>query len=188
MKRLIMKMIRKQLHAYGAQYDYDCSYMADIADTSLSALLKLALFQGMTNHRKQVPLTPYFAVKLRAALHEDCGPCVQLVTNMAAQAGLENATIQAILEGNMGALDHETRLACTFCEQVIARDPEADNSRAQVYQLWGNDGVISLSYAICSARLYPSMKYALGHGQSCQRVHIEETSIHPQALQFDTAI
>jgi hypothetical protein len=37
---------------------------------------------------------------------------------------------------------------------------------------WGKRGLISLAFAMLSARMYPTLKYALGHGQACTRLVI----------------
>jgi len=34
----------------------------------------------------------------------------------------------------------------------------------------GPRAVVSLAFAIAAARIYPTVKYAMGHGQSCSRV------------------
>jgi hypothetical protein len=35
---------------------------------------------------------------------------------------------------------------------------------------WGRRAVVSLAFAITAARVYPTVKYALGHGKACTRV------------------
>jgi hypothetical protein len=41
-----------------------------------------------------------------------------------------------------------------------------------VLRLWGQRGLTSLALAITAAHLYPTMKYALGHGHACRRLTI----------------
>jgi hypothetical protein len=44
--------------------------------------------------------------------------------------------------------------------------------REGILRRWGERGLISLAFAILSARMYPTLKYALGHGQACTRLVI----------------
>ena len=44
--------------------------------------------------------------------------------------------------------------------------------REEVLRRWGKRGLISLAFAMLSARMYPTLKYALGHGQACTRLMI----------------
>jgi hypothetical protein len=37
---------------------------------------------------------------------------------------------------------------------------------------WGRRGLVSLGFRILAARMYPTLKYALGHGQACTRLKI----------------
>jgi hypothetical protein len=40
---------------------------------------------------------------------------------------------------------------------------------------------VSLAFAITAARVYPTSKYALGHGKACQRVVVAGETIAPRA-------
>ncbi len=44
--------------------------------------------------------------------------------------------------------------------------------RPEVVARWGERGLVTLAFAIASARVYPTVKYALGYGQACRRVAI----------------
>ena len=44
--------------------------------------------------------------------------------------------------------------------------------REQVVARWGKTGLVSLGFALTSARLFPTLKYALGHGRACTRVTV----------------
>ena len=37
---------------------------------------------------------------------------------------------------------------------------------------FGKRGLIALSFAMLAARMYPTLKYALGHGRTCTRLAI----------------
>jgi hypothetical protein len=50
--------------------------------------------------------------------------------------------------------------------------PEADDLREEVVRQWGKRALISLAFAIMAARLFPTLKYAMGHGRACTRLTI----------------
>ena len=55
---------------------------------------------------------------------------------------------------------------------MLAHAPEADDLRDEVVRMWGKRALISLAFAIMAARLFPTLKYALGHGRACTRLTI----------------
>jgi hypothetical protein len=44
--------------------------------------------------------------------------------------------------------------------------------RAAIVDCWGQRGLVSLAFAITAGRIFPTLKYALGHGHACMRVTI----------------
>ena len=42
---------------------------------------------------------------------------------------------------------------------------------------WGRRALVSLAFAITAARIYPTVKYALGHGKACMRVVVGDTAV-----------
>jgi hypothetical protein len=66
----------------------------------------------------------------------------------------------------------EVVLAYRFAKASLARDAAADELRIEIVKRWGQQGLISLAFALASARIFPTVKYALGHGQACSRVTV----------------
>lgn len=170
-------LLARLLSNFGQRYDYDTAYMKEVLDVNAAAFLKLSLLQGMTNHRKVIPVEPYYAAKLVTVISEDCGPCTQLAVNMALEAGVDDKVITDVIHGNLDALPDDTKLVVRFTRLVLAHDPRADQLREVIEQLWGKDGLISLAFNVSTARVYPTLKYVLGHGQACQRVMVGERPI-----------
>jgi len=42
---------------------------------------------------------------------------------------------------------------------------------------WGKLGLISIAFAITASRIYPTVKYALGHGKACSRIVVGGTPL-----------
>ena len=64
----------------------------------------------------------------------------------------------------------EVALAVRFTEADFRHAPEADDLREEVVRRFGKRGLVALAFAMLSARMYPTLKYALGHGQACTRI------------------
>lgn len=176
-------LIRRRIAAFERDFGYDMSYVRDILKIDERAVMLFARVEGLAKYRKGVPRDAWYAAKLSGAVAEDCGPCTQLVTTMAEREGVPPAVLRAILERNPEAMPEDVALAFRFAEAVLAHAPEADALRAQVTARWGIQGLLSLAFAVTAARLFPTLKYALGHGRSCVRVTVGGTPVavaHPQ--------
>src|SRR5262249_51929520 len=120
--------------------------------------------------RRDVPLEAWFAAGITAVRHEDCGPCTQLAVTMAERAGVSPAVLRAVLADHVDAMPPDVALAWKFTRATLAHDPAADEYRETIAKRWGPRALVSLAFAIPASRIYPTVKYALGHGKACMRV------------------
>jgi hypothetical protein len=174
--------IRRRLAAFERRYGYDVGYALELLAATRKGFMHYARIAGMANHRDGVPLEPWYAAKLAAVRTEDCGPCTQLVVDMAREAGVADAVLRAVLRGDLDALSAEAALAVRYALATIAHAPELQALREQALQRWGERGLASLALTITGTRLFPMLKYALGHGQACQRVQVGAEAVQPAAL------
>jgi hypothetical protein len=174
-------LIRNRLNAFQTRFDYNLDYARQILDADTRAFLRFARLGGLSVYRRDVPLDVYYAVKLTSTVLEDCGPCTQLMVAMALHDGVEPRTIAAVLEGTDGSLADDVRLGVRFARAVAAHDVAADELRDDIVGRWGPRALVSLAFAITAARVYPTIKYALGHGKACQRVVVAGETIAPHA-------
>lgn len=163
-------LLQRRITAFEQHYDYDMSYARDLLAADPRAVLAVARVLPLSRYRRDVPADVYFAAKITAALAEDCGPCAQLVVAMGLEAGVPAATLAALVGGQEPLLDDPVRLAAQFARAVLAREPAADALREELGRRFGARGIVSVAFAITAARIYPTLKYALGHGARCQRV------------------
>jgi hypothetical protein len=176
-------LLRRRLAAFERAYDYDVSYARDILDADPGALWRFSKVMGMAHYRRDVPAAAWCAAGIVGTLSEDCGPCTQLGVTMAEREGVDPATLQAVLERDVRAMPDDVSLAYRFAVAALARDVQADDLRAEVLKRWGPRGLVSLAFAITAARMFPTLKYALGHGRSCTRVRVGGAFVpvaHPQ--------
>lgn len=176
---MIRYLLNKMLLTLTKRYQYDVRYQQDILQADLAAFLKFMGFQTMATHSGPLPLDALYAARLGALLSEDCGPCSQLAVDLALEAGLAPAIIQAIVQRDVATLPTEVALVVNFTELVLTRNPEADALREEILALWGQQGLIALAFAISAYRLYPALKYTLGYGKACSQVIVAQQAVVP---------
>jgi hypothetical protein len=169
----------RKLRAFERAHGYDASFMHEVLDTDLGAFMKFAFATGIHGYRKDVPVVAHVAAGLTSSMQADCGPCTQLGVQISLQAGVPASTLAAIIAGDLDAMPADAALAVRFARAVLAHAPEADTFREEIERRWGRRAVLSLTYAIMGAQLYPTLKYALGHGKACMRVVVGEQVVTP---------
>jgi hypothetical protein len=188
---MLKKLIRSRLAAAERDYGgYDMSYLRDLLDADLGAFMRFSKLIGISQYRRDLPEDAWAAAKIVGTLVEDCGPCTQLMVTMAERANVSADTLRAVLNADDAALNPDVLLTVRFARAVLARDPAADELRDQVVARWGRRGLVTLAFALVSARLFPTLKYALGHGRTCSRVVVGGTAlaVNPQPATTAAAI
>jgi hypothetical protein len=151
-------------------FNYDASYMRDLLAASPVSFLKFSVLSGLTP-RRAAPAEALAAAGIAATLREDCGPCTQIGVDMAERSGVPAAVLRAILAGDAPAMGETAALAWRFAQASLDRDMEiADPLRAEIVRRWGEKALVAISLAIVTGRMYPTLKYALGHGKVCSRI------------------
>lgn len=164
---------RRMLRAYGKRYGYDVSYLEMMLDDSPAAFFKFAPIMKASAHREAVPVDAAFAAKMVGALAEDCGPCTQLVVDMALEAGMPTDQIEAVLRRDPRAMNEATTLGFRFADAVVRKAAEDDEFRDVVRAQWGQKGVIDLTLALQMGRMFPMLKASLGYAKECRRVTVD---------------
>lgn len=157
-------------------WNYDATYLHDLIAADPRAMMAFAKVQGLTRYRKDVSAAVHCAAGLIAVMEEDCGPCTQLCIDMAQREGIDPAILRAIVARDYAAMPYEVALAARFAEATLRHAPQADDLREEVTRQFGRRGLVSLAFAMVSARLFPTLKYALGHGKACMRVTVGDQS------------
>ena len=173
-------LIRKRIAAFERETGYDASYMRELLASDVRAFLRFAKVNGISRYRKDVPKDVYYATKITGTLAEDCGPCTQLVVTMALRDGVEPRVIASIVEGDAAKMTDEVRLGVRFARLVVAHSPDADEVRDEIIERWGNRALVSVAFALTASRMFPTLKYAMGHGKACQRIVVAGQTIAPR--------
>ncbi len=174
---MIKWALRKAIDKFERDWKYDASYMRDIIDASPRAAWLLSRAGALGRFRRDISIELWYAAGITAVRHEDCGPCTQLAVTMAERAGVSPAVLGAVLADNADATPPDVALVCKFTRATLAHDAAADDYRDAIVKRWGRRALVSLAFTISAARMYPTIKYALGHGKACVRVVVGDTPV-----------
>jgi alkylhydroperoxidase family enzyme len=170
---MIKWFTRRWINKFERTWNYDASYLHELLDIDPRALMAFGKAStAIGAYRKDVPPAVYSAAGIVAVMAEDCGPCTQIVIDMAERAGVAPDILRAVVTRDMPALPFEVALAVRFTEATLRHAPEADDLREEVVRRFGKRGLVSLAFAMIAARFYPTLKYAMGHGRACTRLTI----------------
>jgi hypothetical protein len=170
-------MIKALLHksvadALERPFGYDATYAHEVIDASPATAIKFSFVAGLVD-RKAAPAEAIAAAGLVGTLAEDCGPCTQIGVDIALRGGARPDVLRAILASDEAAMGPDAALGYRFARASLAKDLEAaDVARDEVVRRWGRKGLIALAMALTTARMYPTLKYAMGHGRACSRVMV----------------
>jgi hypothetical protein len=174
---MLRSYFHTQIKKLEKRFGYDGTYMHEILDASPRAFWKFGLFQVMSSHRESISREAWYAARITAARHEDCGPCTQLVVDMALREGIEKSVLRAIVARDFSQMGPDAALGVRITDATLAHQP-ADDLRAEALKRFGQKGLISLAYAIASARVYPTVKRVLGHAHTCERVTVAGETVN----------
>lgn len=172
-------LMKRKLRQFGEAFNYDTSYGAGLIEADMAAGLVLARLSKAAAYRADAPAAAWYAAKIVAAMSEDCGPCVQLAVTVAERGGVSASDLRAIITGDTGRMSGEAALGYRFAKALLARSAELDTLREEIARRWGDKALAAISINIVATRTFPVLKYALGHGQSCQSVEIGGDMIAP---------
>jgi hypothetical protein len=164
--------LRRQIARFERTWNYDAGYLHELIETDPQAMLAFGKLQAISRYRKDASSAALAAAGIVAVMSEDCGPCTQLGVDMAERGGVDPAVLRAIVARDISAMPEEVALVVRFTEATLRHAPEADELREDVMRRFGKRGVIALAFTILRARMYPTLKYALGHGHACMRLTI----------------
>jgi hypothetical protein len=158
------------LDRFERTWNYDASYLRDVIRASPVSFMKF-MFGARAADLKAAPPEALVAAGIVGTLAEDCGPCTQIGVDMATAQGVDPGVLRAILAGDEAAMGETAALAYRFARASLARDMgAADPLRDEIVRRWGERALVAIGLALAASRMYPTLKYALGHGKTCSKV------------------
>ena len=128
---------------------------------------KLGLLKPLSSHRRRVPSASLHIARLQTTLAEDCGACVQIELNMARKAGVPHEILSAVIGQRPEDLPEDLADVARFSWAIVERARDEDHLRTRIRNRYGEEGLIEISLAIASARLFPTIRRAMGFSKSC---------------------
>lgn len=174
---MIKRFFHRSMARLERSFGYDATYLHEVLDVSTPAFLKFMLFQAMAGHADRVPRDARCAARIAAALSEDCGPCTQLVVDMALREKMPADSITALLRGDIEAAGADAELGFRYGIAVANNTPNALPLADEAERRYGKRALVSLAYAVACARVYPALKRGLGHGVACSKITVSEQII-----------
>jgi hypothetical protein len=163
---------RFAIRPFERAFSYDASYMRALLAARPASFLKFSVVTGLVS-RRDAPGEALAAAGIVATLREDCGPCTQIGVDMAVKGGVDRKVLRAILAGDEAAMGEAAALAYRFAQASLDRDmATADPLRDEIVRRWGDKGLVAIALTITTARMYPTLKYALGYGKTCSKVTV----------------
>lgn len=168
---MLKTLLRRRIAGFEKTWNYGAAYMHDLLDKGGPwTLIRFSMVSSL-GHGKAAPAEALAAAGIVGTLAGDCGPCTQISVDIASAAGVRPDVLRAILAGDRLAMGEKAGLAFDFARAVLDRNlADADECRKEIVRRWGDAALIDIALALTTAQMYPTVKYALGHGRACTKV------------------
>lgn len=167
---MLRALLKPVFEKFGNRYDYNVDYMSEMDEGSPGVLAKMALMNPLSSHNKVAPKEAYYIAKLVSTHYHDCGPCLRLVCNMAAEAGVGRSLILQTLQAPQELPDNLAEVAA-YAQAVVAQDhAQLAELQPRMKSNWSQGAIAEISLAIAFGGFYPMMKRGLGSATACEPV------------------
>ncbi len=180
---MLKAFMKRRMRAFGASFGYDAEYLVQMIDADTDAGFALAGLSKATRYKADAPKAAWYAAKIVAAMSEDCGACTQLAVDMASRAGVAPENLRAVVSGNLAKMSTEALIGYRFAKAVLAQGPDIDALRDEIVHRWGRKALGAIALCTVAGRTFPRLRFALGHGESCQTIEIGGIRIAPNSVQ-----
>ena len=171
---MLKSIVLGRIAAFEKQWKYDATYLRELADVGVGVVWRFGQVSAL-GHLGGAPSAALAAARLAGTLTEDCGPCTQLIVDVATKDGVAPDVLRAIVVGDEAKMSDDARLAYRFARASLARDlVVSDRLREEIVATWGKRGLVAIAFALLAGRMFPTLKYALGHGRACSRVTVAD--------------
>jgi hypothetical protein len=173
---MLKSLFHRYTRRYERRYHYDATYLHEMVELSWVGFARFALMQSAGGTwRGEAPLNAWCAAGIAGALVEDCGPCVQIASDIAVETGMPGNVIAALLSGR--PTDVDAQLGFDYGRALLTASEQLDGLRERIEQKWGKRALLAISLHALTGRNFPVLKRAMGHAKMCQRVRIGEADV-----------
>ena len=114
----------------------------------------------------------YWVAKLAAMQVEDCGDCLQLNVRMALEGGFPKPLVEAVLSGGR-TLPEMLKDVYDYAKHVAANNIIDFELMDRITDRYDKGALLELGLCVATAKVFPTIKRALGYTKSCSLVEIE---------------
>lgn len=169
---MIRWLLHKMTRGFEARYQYNGDYMHEVYDISTIAGLRLSMLPVLSQYRGP-NIDIWAGAALASTLDGDCGPCAQLVVNMALEAGANPEHLSQCVQGDAASAE-AVGLGFRFAKAAINDLIETDDLREEIITGYGKEASLAAAFTAATSRAYPVLKRALGKGSACTALNIGE--------------
>lgn len=169
---MTMTDYRQMIDDFENHYNYDSTYMRELLESSPEGFAKFNNFLPLTSHREKLSPEDYWVAKLAAMQVEDCGNCLQLNVRMALEAGVSKKLIEAIIKNN-SALPENLKDIYNYAKAVAAHSQIDTALMGRIEARYDKGGLLEFGVCIATAKVFPTVKRALGYTKSCSLIDIK---------------
>jgi len=162
----------RQIDDFESHYKYDSTYMRELLEYSPGGFSKFSNFMPLSSHREKLCPEDYWVAKLAAMQVEDCGDCLQLNVRMALEGGVSKSLIEAVIKGGE-ALPVNLKDVYDFATSVSAHAQIDNDLMERIEARYDKGTLLEFGLNIATAKVFPTIKRALGYTRSCNVVEIE---------------
>jgi hypothetical protein len=162
---------RKQIDEFEQHYQYDSGNMRELLDTSPSGYQKFDNTMPLVSHRELLSADVYWVAKLAAMRTEDCGACLQLNVRMALEAGVDRDVVTSVTS-NAENLAPELRDVFDFATYVTNNNLGEQSLIERIGLRFDKGQLLELGICVATAKLFPTIKRALGYTKACSLIEI----------------
>jgi hypothetical protein len=172
---MIRFLLRRALASAERSYGESLEYLRIVLRASLGAFFRFVQVALVSRYRRVLPVGPHYVVRILAAKHEDCGPCVQTTVNMARSDGLSPALLRAVVDGHPEELAEVYRFVSGVLRASVDEMALREKIRAR-YGSRGDAALAEIAIVLSATRIFPVTKRVLGYARSCSQVTVEVAS------------
>jgi AhpD family alkylhydroperoxidase len=172
---MVRFFLGKAIDRAEASFGESLDYLRFILRASVSVFRQFVRLTTVSRYRRVLPPAPFHVVRVAAARHEDCGPCVQTTVNIARKAGIAPAILRAVVDGRPDDLPDDCADVLRFVGEVLRNTSAEGELREKIrarYAPRGDEALCEIAVVLSSARAFPVTKRVLGYATSCSRVTI----------------
>lgn len=160
------------INDFEQHYQYDGTYMRELLAASTEGFKRFHNFLPLSEYREKLSLEDYWIGKLAAMQVEDCGDCLQLNVRMALEAGLAKSVLEAAIGGGEHLSDRLQDIY-HYARHVASNDSVDFELLDRIASRYDKAALLELGICVATAKVFPTVKRALGYTRNCRLVEIE---------------